>query len=51
MRTVRAAVTVAEASNDHVSVFATVPFKHTQILSKASDTVRAAVEDVIRRSS
>jgi pimeloyl-ACP methyl ester carboxylesterase len=51
MRTVRAAVTDAEASSERVSVFATTPHKHTQILSKAPDTVAAAIEDVIRRSS
>jgi hypothetical protein len=49
MRTVRAAVADAEASNPRVSVFATTPHKHTQILSKAPDTVVAAIEDVIRR--
>jgi pimeloyl-ACP methyl ester carboxylesterase len=47
MRTVRAAVTVAEASNERVSVFATTPHKHTQILSRAPDTVVAAIEAVI----
>jgi pimeloyl-ACP methyl ester carboxylesterase len=51
MRTVRAAVTKAEASNPRVTVFATTPFKHTQILSKAPDTVAAAIEAVIDRSS
>ncbi len=51
MRTVRAAVTNAEASNERVSVFATTPHKHTQILSRAPDTVAAAIEDVIHRSS
>jgi pimeloyl-ACP methyl ester carboxylesterase len=50
MRTVRAAAPVAEASNPRVSVFATTPHKHTQILSKAPDTVVAAIEDVIRQS-
>ena len=50
MRTVRAAVADAEASNERVSVFATTPHKHTQILSKAPDTVAAAIEDVIDRS-
>src|SRR6185369_7813335 len=50
MRTVRAAAAAAEARNDHVSVFATTPHKHTQILSKAPDTVVAAIEDVIQRS-
>ena len=51
MRTVRAAVAEAEASNPRVSVFATTPHKHTQILGKAPDTVVAAIEDVIRQSS
>ena len=51
MRTVRAAVTRAEACNERVSVFATTPHKHTQILSKAPDTVVAAIEDVILESS
>jgi pimeloyl-ACP methyl ester carboxylesterase len=50
MRTVRAAVVDAEASSERVSVFATTPQKHTQILSKASDTVVAAIEDVIQQS-
>ena len=50
MRTVRAAVADAEASNERVSVFATTPHKHTQILNKAPDTVVAAIEDVIDRS-
>jgi pimeloyl-ACP methyl ester carboxylesterase len=51
MRTVRAAVTDAEESNERVSVFATTPHNHTQILSKAPDTVVAAIEDVIHTSS
>jgi pimeloyl-ACP methyl ester carboxylesterase len=51
MRTVRAAVARAEASNPRVSVFATTPHKHTQILGKAPDTVAAAIDDVIQRSS
>jgi pimeloyl-ACP methyl ester carboxylesterase len=51
MHTVRAAVTDAEASNERVSVFATTPHKHTQILSKAPDTVVAAIESVVRESS
>jgi hypothetical protein len=51
MRTVRAAVTEAEARNPRVSIFATTPHKHTQILGKAPDTVVSAIEDVIRRSS
>jgi pimeloyl-ACP methyl ester carboxylesterase len=51
MRTVRAAAPDAEAANQRVSVFATAPHKHTQILSKAPDIVVAAIEDVIQRSS
>ena len=51
MRTVRAAAADAVARNERVSVFATTPHKHTQILSKAPDTVAAAIEDVVRRSA
>jgi hypothetical protein len=51
MRTVRAAVAGALESNERVSVFATTPHKHTQILSKAPDTVVAAIEDVIHEAS
>jgi pimeloyl-ACP methyl ester carboxylesterase len=51
MRTVRAAVRKAEADNPRVSVFATVPFKHTQILSKAPDAVASAIEAVAAQSS
>jgi pimeloyl-ACP methyl ester carboxylesterase len=50
MRTVRAAVADAEQSSEPVSVFATTPHKHTQILSKAPDAVVAAIEDVIRQN-
>src|SRR3954464_12748848 len=39
MRTVRAAVSGAEVRNERVSVFATTPHKHTQILTKDSGTV------------
>jgi pimeloyl-ACP methyl ester carboxylesterase len=48
MRTVRAAVADAEQRNPRVSVFATTPHKHTQILTKAPDTVAAAIEHVIQ---
>jgi pimeloyl-ACP methyl ester carboxylesterase len=51
MRTSRAAVTVAEAANPRVSVFATSPHKHTQILSKDPGTVVAAIEAVSRAAS
>jgi pimeloyl-ACP methyl ester carboxylesterase len=51
MRTVRAAVADAVESNERVSVFATTPQKHTQILSKAPVTVAAAIEDVAHRTS
>ena len=50
MRTVRAAVAGAEERSERVSVFATTPHKHTQILSKAPETVAAAIEAVIARS-
>jgi pimeloyl-ACP methyl ester carboxylesterase len=51
MRTVRTAAADAVASNDRVSVFATTPHKHTQILGKAPETVVAAIEHVIHESS
>jgi hypothetical protein len=51
MRRVRAAVADAEQSNERVSVFATTPRNHTQILGKAPETVVAAIEDVIDASS
>ena len=51
MRTVRAAVTEAEGANPRVTVFATAPHKHTQILSKDPDLVVAAIEAVVDRSS
>ena len=41
----------AVASNPRVSVFATTPHKHAQILSKAPDTVVAAIESVIQQTS
>jgi pimeloyl-ACP methyl ester carboxylesterase len=47
MRTVRAAAAVAEESNERVSVFATTPHNHTQILARAPDTVVAAIDDVV----
>jgi len=50
MRTVRAAVADAEASNRSVSVFATTPHKHTQILNRDPGTVAAAIEYVIREA-
>jgi pimeloyl-ACP methyl ester carboxylesterase len=50
MRTVRAAAPDAVERNERVAVFATTPYKHTQILSKAPDTVVAAIEDIIHRS-
>ena len=50
MRTVRAAAADAEARNEGVSVFATTPHKHTQILTKAPGAVAAAIEFVIQRS-
>jgi pimeloyl-ACP methyl ester carboxylesterase len=51
MRTMCAAAAEAEASNKRVSVFATTPHNHMQILNKAPDTVVAAIEHVIHQSS
>jgi pimeloyl-ACP methyl ester carboxylesterase len=51
MRTMRRTTAQAEASNKRVSVFATTPCNHVQILSKAPDTVVAAIENVIHQSS
>jgi pimeloyl-ACP methyl ester carboxylesterase len=51
MRTVRGAAAVAQETNERVSLFATTPHKHTQILTKARDTVVAAIEDVVHKSS
>ena len=51
MRRARAAVTVAEAANPLVSVYAVSPHKHTQILSKDPATVVSAIEEVVRASS
>lgn len=51
MRTVRAAASRAVEANERVSVFATAPHKHTQILRKSPDIVAAAIEDVVDRSS
>jgi pimeloyl-ACP methyl ester carboxylesterase len=50
MRTVRAAAASPRRATKRVSVFATTPHKHTQILSKAPDTVVAAIEEVVRES-
>jgi pimeloyl-ACP methyl ester carboxylesterase len=51
MRTVRAAVAVAESVNDRVTVFATSPRKHTQILGKDPGAVAGAIEDVVQRAA
>jgi hypothetical protein len=51
MRTVRAAVADAVKLNERVSIFATAPYKHTQILGKAPDTVVAAIEKVIQEAA
>jgi hypothetical protein len=51
MRTVRAAVADAVEGNRRVSVFATTPHKHTQILNKAPATVVAAIESVVHEPS
>ena len=51
MRTMRGAAAQATAANNLVSVFATTPCNHTQILSKAPDTVVAAIDHVVHRRS
>lgn len=51
VRTMRAAVTGAEAGNPRVSVFATSPRPHTQILRRDPATVVAAIDAVIRAAS
>ncbi|GAA4581121.1 hypothetical protein GCM10023194_11410 [Planotetraspora phitsanulokensis] len=50
MRTLRAAAAKAESLNERVSVFATTPSNHVQILSKDPGTVVAAIEDVVARA-
>jgi pimeloyl-ACP methyl ester carboxylesterase len=49
MRPIRAAAAEAVASNPRVSVFATAPSNHTQLLSKSPDVIVGAIEDVIAR--
>jgi pimeloyl-ACP methyl ester carboxylesterase len=51
MRTLRSYAAKAEASNERITVFATTLSNHVQILSRDSDTVVAAIEDIIRRTS
>jgi hypothetical protein len=51
MSTMRAAAGEVSAEYEQVSVFATAPCNHVQIPSKAPETVIAATEDVVRRSS
>jgi hypothetical protein len=51
MLTMRGAAAQATAANNLVSVFATTPCNHTQILSKAPDTVVAAIDHVVHRRS
>ncbi|GII29509.1 alpha/beta fold hydrolase [Planotetraspora mira] len=51
MRTMRATAAEAVSMNERVSVFATTPGNHVQILSKNPGTVVAAIEDVLARAS
>jgi pimeloyl-ACP methyl ester carboxylesterase len=46
MRTLRDSVAAAEAASERVSVFATAPCNHVQLLSKCADVVTSAIEDV-----
>jgi pimeloyl-ACP methyl ester carboxylesterase len=48
MRTMRATVTKATDANDLVTVHATVPVNHVRVLSKAADTVVAAIGQVAK---
>ncbi|WP_433256732.1 alpha/beta fold hydrolase [Streptosporangium sp. CA-135522] len=50
-RSMRAAAAEAIASNDLVTVFATTPSNHVQILAKDPGVVVAAIEDVIKKSA
>ncbi|MEV4313807.1 alpha/beta hydrolase family protein [Actinocrispum sp. NPDC049592] len=50
MSTLRASVTEATARNSRVSVFATTPCNHVQILRKAPDIVVAAIDAVVQQS-
>jgi len=49
MRTMRAAATDVTTRHDNVSVFATVPCNHVQILAKAANTIAAAIDDFAGR--
>ncbi|GAA3532261.1 hypothetical protein GCM10022419_009120 [Nonomuraea rosea] len=49
--TMRAAAAKATAINEHVTVFATAPSNHVQVLSKDAALVADAVEDVVSRSA
>jgi hypothetical protein len=51
MRRSRSAVARAEGANPRVSVFATSPRNHTQILRRDPDTVVAAIEAVVHSAS
>ena len=49
MRTMRATATDVTTKQDNVSVFATVPCNHVQILAKAANTIAAAIDDFAGR--
>jgi pimeloyl-ACP methyl ester carboxylesterase len=51
MHTMRESSAAAEAASDRVSVFATAPCNHVQILRKCADVVIAAIEDVTSKAS
>jgi pimeloyl-ACP methyl ester carboxylesterase len=46
MRTMRESVAAAQSASERVSVFATAPCGHTQMLSKGADVVAAAISEV-----
>ena len=49
-RTMRAAVTPLVSAHANVSLFATLPVSHTQILAKHPDTVAAAIDQIAKRA-
>ena len=51
MATLRAAAASAQAANDRVTVFATAPCNHVQMLTKGADIVTAAIDDLASRIS
>jgi pimeloyl-ACP methyl ester carboxylesterase len=51
MRILRAAADLATSKHGNVTMFATVPCNHVKILSRAADTVVAAIDNLAARST